>query len=485
MATLSPVYLGTIITLGFLTLLTMRQLLAKKIIDNADPYEQPKRAFILEFIICICAAFLIIIYQNRVLHFPLESTLSLLIGCIIAGFFIGLNSSLIKEREIISHAVKAGEYGFRSIKYSPITHKFTWIAATTFIFVCLVLILVFSRDVEWLANTAGDADSIMNAQLSVIYEILFIMGVLMILIFNLIISYSQNLKILFNNQTVILEKVRKGDLRSKVPVATQDEFGVIAEHTNHMIDGLRHRFELMHSLKLAEEVQQNLLPTENPSLQGYDVSGVSMYCDQTGGDYYDYFPLPNGKLGITVADACGHGVGAAMLMTTVRAFLISAVGNYTDPAGLLNEINKWITRDSATSGNFTTMFFLELDPQTHLSRWVRAGHEPPLHYHSHSGLVTKLEGVGVVLGIDESYTFENQHTEVQEGDIILIGTDGIFETRNQDDLVFGQERVRDIISLHRDQPAAVIQKTIVSEVKGFRGKISQEDDITLVVVKAD
>ena len=73
----------------------------------------------------------------------------------------------------------------------------------------------------------------------------------------------------------------------------------------------------------------------------------------------------------------------------------------------------------------------------------------------------------------------------QEGDIILIGTDGIFETRNQDDLVFGQERVRNIISLHKDQPAAVIQKTIVSEVKGFRGKISQEDDITLVVVKAD
>jgi sigma-B regulation protein RsbU (phosphoserine phosphatase) len=345
--------------------------------------------------------------------------------------------------------------------------------------------MVFSRDVEWLANIAGDADSIMNAQLSVIYEVLFIMGVLMILIFNLIISYSQNLKILFNNQTVILEKVRKGDLRSKVPVATQDEFGVIAEHTNHMIDGLRHRFELMHSLKLAEEVQQNLLPTENPSLQGYDVSGVSMYCDQTGGDYYDYFPLPNGKLGITVADACGHGVGAAMLMTTVRAFLISAVENYTDPSGLLNEINKWITRDSATSGNFTTMFFLELDPQTHLSRWVRAGHEPPLHYHSHSGLVTKLEGAGVVLGIDESYTFENQQTEVQKGDIILIGTDGIFETRNQDDLAFGQKRVRDIISRHKDQPAAVIQKTIVSEVKGFRGKISQEDDITLVVVKAD
>ena len=174
-----------------------------------------------------------------------------------------------------------------------------------------------------------------------------------------------------------------------------------------------------------------------------------------------------------------------MLMTTVRAFLISAVGNYTDPAGLLHEINKWITRDSATSGNFTTMFFLELDPQTRIFRWVRAGHEPPLHYHRHSGSVTKLDGVGVVLGIDESYIFENQHTEVQAGDIILVGTDGIFETRNQDDLVFGQERVRDLISLHKNQPAAVIQETIVSAVKDFRGKVSQEDDITLVVIKAD
>ena len=483
MATLSPVYLGIIIAVGFLTLLSTRQLLEKKIVVSADPFEQPKRAFILEFIICICAAFLIIVYQNRVLHFPLESTLSLLVGCIIAGFFIGLNSSLIKEREVISNAAKTGGYGFRSVQYSPITLKFTLIAATTFVFVCLVLILVFSRDVEWLANTASDADSIMNAQLSVIYEVLFIMGVLMILIFNLIISYSQNLKLLFNNQTFILEKVRKGDLRSKVPVATQDEFGVIAEHTNHMIDGLRHRFELMHSLKLAEEVQQNLLPTKNPALNGYDVSGFSMYCDQTGGDYYDYFTLPGGKLGITVADACGHGVGAAMLMTTVRAFLISAVGNYTDPSNLLNEINKLITRDCAASGNFTTMFFMELTPETRKIRWVRAGHEPPLYYHSQSGQVAKLEGAGVVLGIDESYTFENQFTVVDKGDIILIGTDGIFETRNPTNLIFGQERVHKIIDQHKKETASTIQETIVSEVKRFRGEVSQEDDITLVVIK--
>lgn len=483
MATLSPVYLGIIISIGFLVLLIIRQLLIKQVIESAPPFSQPKRIFILEFLICICAAFLIMGYQFYVLHFPLESTLSLLIGCVIAGFFIGINSSLVKEREVILRAQKEGKYGARSIQYSPVTYKFTLIAATTFVFVCIVLIMVFSRDVEWLANTAQDADSIMNAQLSVIYEVLFIMGVLMILTFNLITSYSQNLKLLFNNQTGILEKVRNGDLSSKVPVATQDEFGVIAEHTNHMIDGLRHRFELMHSLKLAEEVQQNLLPTNNPSLPGFDVSGISMYCDQTGGDYYDYFPLPDGKLGIVVADACGHGVGAAMLMTTVRAFLISAAEHYTDPAHLLNDINKWITRDCASSGAFTTMFFLELGPSFRELHWVRAGHEPPLHFHHHSAQVTKLEGTGVVLGIDESYKFKNQVSEIKSGDIILIGTDGIFEARNQENVAFGQDKVRQIILQNKEQSAADIQQSIVSEVKRFRGEMNQEDDITLVVIK--
>lgn len=484
MASLSPVYLGTIIALGFLVLLIIRQLLVKKVVEQAEPFEQPRRMFLLEFFICVCAAFLIMGYQHFVLHFPLASNLSMLIGCIIAGFFIGLNSFLIKERDAILDAMRKKEYDSRPIKYSPITLRFTLIAGTTFVFVCLVLVMVFSRDIEWLVNTARNPESIVSAQMSVIYEVLFIMGVLMILTFNLIIAYSRNLRLLFNNETVVLEQVRNGDLTNKVPVATQDEFGVIADHTNHMIDGLRHRFELVHSLKLAEEVQQNLLPTKSPFLQGFDVSGMSMYCDQTGGDYYDYFLLSDKKLGIVVADACGHGVGAAMLMTTVRAFLISAVEDYLDPASLLNQINQWISRDCAASGTFTTMFFMELDPGVKKIRWVRAGHEPPLHYHRQTGMITKLEGTGVVLGIDAAYTFENQITEdIDDGDILLIGTDGIFETRNKENIVFGQQAVNQIITEYCEQPAAAIQEALVSAVKRFRGDMNQEDDITLVVVK--
>ena len=224
--------------------------------------------------------------------FPLPNLVSLMIGCIVAGFFIGLDSSLAQERKIILGAKARDIISSLPKRLFPITRKFTFVAVTASILVSLVLILVFNRDIEWLTGTAQDEQSIYAAQLSVTYEIFFIMAVLMVLTVNLIFSYSRNLKLLFDNETKVLEQVRKGDLSTKVPVATYDEFGIIAEHTNHMIDGLRHRFKLINSLKMAEEVQQNLLPDRSPYLDNFDISGTSIYCDETGGDYYDYFLLP-------------------------------------------------------------------------------------------------------------------------------------------------------------------------------------------------
>jgi sigma-B regulation protein RsbU (phosphoserine phosphatase) len=173
-----------------------------------------------------------------------------------------------------------------------------------------------------------------------------------------------------------------------------------------------------------------------------------------------------------------------MLMTTVRAFLISAVEDYSDPARLMNHINKLISRDCASSGSFTTMFFLEIDPGEGTLRWIRAGHEPSLHYRKHLGQVTKLYGDGIVLGIDEAYVFETEVSDnIQPGDIILIGTDGIYETRNKDNSGLGQDSVGRIIAEHSDQSAAAIQDALMSEIRKFRGSEDQEDDITLVVIK--
>jgi len=294
-----------------------------------------------------------------------------------------------------------------------------------------------------------------------------------------IISY------IFDNETRVLEQVRQGDLSYKVPVATYDEFGIIAEHTNHMIDGLRHRFKLINSLKMAEEVQQNLLPNRSPYLDNFEISGTSIYCDETGGDYYDYLFLPDNKLGIVVADVCGHGIGAAMLMTSVRAFLTIAIRDYRSPAQLLRDINSYITHDCSKNGRFTTMFFLEIDLLTRELKWVRAGHEPALFFHAKSQTFSHLDGAGLVLGVDSSFVFSNfTHPACQTGDIIVIGTDGINETRNKDEEIFGHKRLKQIIQDHAQDSANVIQDAIVKRVTLFRGNYAQEDDITLVIVKA-
>jgi len=223
-----------------------------------------------------------------------------------------------------------------------------------------------------------------------------------------------------------------------------------------MIDGLRHRIRLLSAIKLAEEVQQNLLPQHAPRVSGLDISGTSIYCDKIGGDYYDYFQLPDNRLGIVVADASGHGVGAAMHMTTVRAFLHFGVRHYQGPAQLLNDVNAYATRDSSQTARFMSMFFLEVNPVAKTLRWVRAGHEPALFF-NHAGMeFYELDGKGLALGVDEKYHYEeNSQKGWNSGDVILIGTDGIHETRNEQDQMFGQNRLRNRHAIFESYDASI------------------------------
>lgn len=434
--------------------------------------------------LCLFAGLLVNAYNMIFYAMPLINTTAIMIGCSVAGFFIGLDSSLARERYVIQEAMSRDHTLPLPKHLFSMTRKFSFVALITTLFVATILALVFARDIVWLSKIGQDNASIAHAQMSVTTEIVFIMAVLMVLVVNLIISFSRNLRLLFNNETKVLEMVSQGDLSQKVPVATNDEFGVIAGHTNNMIDGLRHRIQLVSALKLAEELQQNLLPQQDPQIEGLDIAGTSIYCDETGGDYYDYFSLPQDRCGIVVADASGHGVGAAMHMTTVRAFMHFGIRDYDSPARLLSDVNTYVTRDSSQTGRFMSMFFLEIDQKSKRLRWVRAGHEPALVYDRAGNTFSELNGNGMVLGVDDAYQYEEYSREGwNPDDIILIGTDGIHETRNESDQMFGQQRLQEIIQQHAAASAKDINNCVINSVREFRGKASQEDDVTLVVIK--
>jgi phosphoserine phosphatase RsbU/P len=484
MAELPPVSLGVNIFAAFTVVLILRRPLENHWVTAADEVSQPKRQFFFDFLLGLVAGLLAASLNVTVHGFPALSTLSLIYGVLIYSFFIALDMSLAREREIILSALAQNTIRPLPKRLYSMTRRFTLVAVATALCVSVVNLSVIARDMSWLTTVGTDPSATRDAILSVTYEVLFIMAVLLGLAINLIVSYSRNLKLLFENETGVLERVTNGDLSRMVPVATRDEFGLIAGHTNTMIEGLRHRIELITSLQLAEEVQRNLLPAGPPTIPGLDLAGTSLYCNETGGDYYDYVLLPQGRLGIVVADVSGHGIDAALFMASARAFLLSGVQDFKSPSLLARDVNRHVTRDSAPTGRFMSMFFLEIDPAAKTLRWVRAGHEPAVVYSTVSASFRELGGDGIALGVVENAAYRDYMQQGWEsGAVVVIGTDGITETRNRSGELLGNERVREIIRANASRSAADIQTAVIEAVQAFRGDAPQEDDVTLVVVK--
>ena len=484
MATLPPVNLGVILFLSFLAVWASRKPIERLFVQPAARTSQPKRQLIMDLFLCMIAGLLATTFNIIVFGFPIGSGIKLIIGCTVAGFFLSIDTALARERVVIKDSIARDDLIAPPEKLFSMTKKFSLVALATAVLVSIVVLLVFSLDIAWLTKIEQNATALHRAQMSIAYEIFFMFAVLLSLVVNLIISYSGNLKLLFKNETRILERISRGDLSQKVPVATKDEFGVIAGHTNNMIDGLRHRAELVSALKLAEEVQQNLLPQRAPEIPGLDIAGTSIYCDETGGDYYDYLKLPSGRLGVVVADASGHGIGAAMHMTTVRAFLHFGIRTYQNPAQLLSEVNYYTTRDSSETNRFMSMFFLEINQSAKTLCWVRAGHEPAMLFGPSGNKLRDLSGEGVALGVIGNYNYsEYTLQDWESGSVIIIGTDGVRETRNSSGEMFGLNRLHELISHNVNETAAVIQNSIIDVLRTFQADATQEDDITLVIIK--
>jgi sigma-B regulation protein RsbU (phosphoserine phosphatase) len=243
---------------------------------------------------------------------------------------------------------------------------------------------------------------------------------------------------------------------------------------------------LKQELNLAMEVQQSLLPQRPPKIEGFDIAGQSIYCDETGGDYYDFIEFPElGLMGVAVGDVAGHGIAPALLMTTVRAFLRSRVLTQPeDLADAITDVNRLLCSDTAETGNFMTLFFLLLDPGNGEVRWVRAGHEPAVVYDPSTDSFSELYGDGIALGVDETWSFEDQIRELwSDSQILLIGTDGIWESESPQGERFGKKRLKEIIRQHKNKASQEIVQAITNALANHRETAPQQDDATMVVIK--
>jgi sigma-B regulation protein RsbU (phosphoserine phosphatase) len=282
-------------------------------------------------------------------------------------------------------------------------------------------------------------------------------------------------------------KLAGGNYSATVNIKTGDELEELGNVFNSTGPKLLERERMKQSLALAMEIQQHRLPQEAPRLEGFETAGRSIYCDETGGDYYDFIDLVDlgsGKLGVAVGDVTGHGIGAALLMVSARGALRSHAGSHGgDLTELFRIVNAHLVRDTGNE-RFMTLFYGMLDSATSTLRWTSAGHDPAMWLRRGTGQIEELSNTGIPLGVLEETTYEPAGpVSLQSGDIVLIGTDGIWEARNPTGEQFGKHRLRELLSSHSSRTAAEIRGAVAEAVYEFIGTGSQEDDITLVVIK--
>lgn len=281
-------------------------------------------------------------------------------------------------------------------------------------------------------------------------------------------------------------RIAEGDFDTRTNIRSADELGELGRTFDEMVPRLADHMRLRDSLSLAQQVQQRLLPQSPPQIPGIDVAATSKYCDETGGDYFDFFLFERVAprcLGIAVGDVTGHGVAAALLMATARALLRSRSEHSGALADVVNAVNRQLSRD--TDGyRFMTMIYFTLDADTRMARWCGAGHDPPFVYDLATGAHRELDGGGIPLGISSDWRYEDSEAQLPHHPLVLvIGTDGIWEARNPAGEMYGKARLRDAIASAAAHSAEAIKQAILDDLAAFCAGATQEDDVTLVVAK--
>jgi sigma-B regulation protein RsbU (phosphoserine phosphatase) len=241
------------------------------------------------------------------------------------------------------------------------------------------------------------------------------------------------------------------------------------------------------ALVLAGQVQKSLLPQAAPIIPGLDISGKNISCDEIGGDYFDFLErqkAPKASLTVAVGDFSGHGVDSALLMTTARAFLLMRSSQPGSIRDIITDMNRHLSKDIFDTGQFMTLFLLTIDMEERHIEWVRAGHEPAWLYDSVEDTFHELKGPGMALGVDDELAYEsNKKTGLRKGQILIVGTDGIWEGHNKAGEMFGKNRVQEVIRQNAASSAKAILESVLQEQQLFTQDATSEDDLTLVIAK--
>lgn len=352
-----------------------------------------------------------------------------------------------------------------------------------------VLLIVPKADVMAEANAMSDYVRLSFEREFRLVGLALLFVIAAVFLMSLMVSRHIGQKI--HDLTNTAQRLTAGDFTARVRVRPRgnDELDALGRVFNRMIPKMEERMRMKQGLNLARSVQMSLLPNEPPDVRSLDIAAKIRYCDETGGDFYDFIPLNrNGdaSLGIAIGDVSGHGISSALMMATARAFLRCRIRHSGNIGEMIADVNRMVCHDTDETGQFMSLFYIEIMPEKRRLRWVRAGHDAALLYDPHKAAFHELFGEGTALGIECGCEYETYDVEtLRNGYVIVVATDGLWEARNPSGEMYGRDRLRSTIRKNCRRPSEEILKEIVASVDDFRHHHPVEDDMTIVVIKVD
>ncbi len=236
-------------------------------------------------------------------------------------------------------------------------------------------------------------------------------------------------------------------------------------------------------LEQASEIQRNLLPADPPVAEGYEIGGYNMPCRSVGGDYFDFLPYSDGRIGLLVADVCGKGLPAAIMMSSLQARVQMLVESKPDAASALTLLNRNLA-PRFPLGRFITVFYAVLDPATGALEYANAGHNYPLILRS-GGEVEQLRGGGMVMGLLTDIEYRSFQAQLERGDRLVLYSDGVTEAGSPSGGQFGERGLSDFLLSHAMQPSTQLIPRLAEHVRSWCGSSGFTDDFTLVLVRRE
>jgi sigma-B regulation protein RsbU (phosphoserine phosphatase) len=276
------------------------------------------------------------------------------------------------------------------------------------------------------------------------------------------------------------------DLRLLKSVASQT--GLALENAQLMAaitEEVAHRERLNREVEIAREVQERLFPQELPPIAGLDYFGACRPALGVGGDYYDFLALSGGELGIAIGDVSGKGIGAALLMASLQASLrAEALRTPDELAPVVSNVNRLVYQAS-TSNRYATFFYAQYQPRTRELTYVNAGHNPPMLFRKCGAewQLIRLTIGGTVVGLLESFPYQQDKVQLQPGDLLVAFTDGISEAMNPIDEEWGEDRLAESVKACASSPAREMLEHLMGSADTFAAGAKQHDDMTLVILR--